>query len=153
MQITKTSPSWLIISEINERLLLWCFSVPELLGGKQLSATVTDLSSWVDYEFRVLAINSIGTGEPSKPSKKARTKDTRMYQKLLAFFLMPTLGKVVSGSFSSCTEYLKKTLLSYFISVNFLLLQDKHDRIIKLLMPGSFSTTVLKRKKNSTLAH
>ncbi|XP_039903227.1 contactin-4 isoform X2 [Simochromis diagramma] len=51
-------------------------TVPELLGGKQLSATVTDLSSWVDYEFRVLAINSIGTGEPSKPSKKARTKDT-----------------------------------------------------------------------------
>ncbi|XP_040909188.1 contactin-4 [Toxotes jaculatrix] len=49
--------------------------VPELLGGKQLSATVTDLSPWVEYEFRVLASNSIGTGEPSKPSKKARTKE------------------------------------------------------------------------------
>uniref|UniRef100_A0A8D3CW22 Contactin 3a, tandem duplicate 1 n=1 Tax=Scophthalmus maximus TaxID=52904 RepID=A0A8D3CW22_SCOMX len=51
-------------------------TVPELLGGKQLSATVTDLSPWVEYEFRVLASNSIGTGEPSKPSKKARTRDT-----------------------------------------------------------------------------
>nr|XP_020476109.1 contactin-4-like isoform X1 [Monopterus albus] len=50
-------------------------TVPELLGGKQLSATVTDLSPWVEYEFRVLATNSIGTGEPSKPSKKARTKE------------------------------------------------------------------------------
>ncbi|KAM9344068.1 contactin-4 isoform 2-T2 [Pholidichthys leucotaenia] len=50
-------------------------TVPEFLGGKQLTATVIDLSPWVDYEFRVLAANSIGTGEPSKPSKKARTKE------------------------------------------------------------------------------
>ncbi|XP_044066726.1 contactin-4 isoform X3 [Siniperca chuatsi] len=50
-------------------------TVPELLEGKQLSATVIDLSPWVEYEFRVLATNSIGTGEPSKPSKKARNKD------------------------------------------------------------------------------
>ncbi|XP_029010939.1 contactin-4 isoform X2 [Betta splendens] len=51
-------------------------TVPEQLGGKQLSATVADLSPWVEYEFRVLASNSIGAGEPSKPSKKARTKET-----------------------------------------------------------------------------
>ncbi|XP_061638428.1 contactin-4 isoform X4 [Phyllopteryx taeniolatus] len=50
--------------------------VPELLDGKQLSATVIDLNPWVEYEFRVLATNSIGTGEPSKASRKARTKDT-----------------------------------------------------------------------------
>lgn len=52
-------------------------SVPEQLGGKQLSATVIDLSPWVEYEFRVLATNSIGTGEPSRPAKKTRTKETR----------------------------------------------------------------------------
>ncbi|XP_046896798.1 contactin-4 [Hypomesus transpacificus] len=50
-------------------------TVPELLGGRQLTATVVDLSPWVEYEFRVLATNAIGTGEPSKSSKKARTKD------------------------------------------------------------------------------
>ncbi|XP_035992300.1 contactin-4 isoform X2 [Fundulus heteroclitus] len=50
-------------------------TVLELLRGKQFSATVTDLSPWVDYEFRVLATNSVGTGEPSKPSKKTRTKE------------------------------------------------------------------------------
>uniref|UniRef100_A0A3Q2E6K6 Contactin 3a, tandem duplicate 1 n=1 Tax=Cyprinodon variegatus TaxID=28743 RepID=A0A3Q2E6K6_CYPVA len=50
-------------------------NVREILKGKELSATVTDLSPWVDYEFRVLATNSVGTGEPSKPSKKTRTKE------------------------------------------------------------------------------
>uniref|UniRef100_A0A8C7Y5W6 Contactin 3a, tandem duplicate 1 n=1 Tax=Oryzias sinensis TaxID=183150 RepID=A0A8C7Y5W6_9TELE len=51
-------------------------TVPELPKGKKLSASVFELSPWVEYEFRVLATNSIGTGEPSKPSKKARTKET-----------------------------------------------------------------------------
>uniref|UniRef100_A0A665W9F9 Contactin 4 n=1 Tax=Echeneis naucrates TaxID=173247 RepID=A0A665W9F9_ECHNA len=45
-------------------------------GGHRLTATVIDLSPWVEYEFRVLASNTIGTGEPSKPSKQARTKGT-----------------------------------------------------------------------------
>ncbi|KAM4741783.1 contactin-4 isoform 1-T1 [Anableps anableps] len=51
-------------------------TVPEVIGGHQLTATVTDLSPWVEYEFRVLASNRVGTGEPSKPSKQARTKST-----------------------------------------------------------------------------
>ncbi|XP_056305395.1 contactin-4 [Danio aesculapii] len=51
-------------------------TVPESLGEQQSSARVVELSPWVEYEFRVLATNSIGTGEPSKPSQKIRTKDT-----------------------------------------------------------------------------
>uniref|UniRef100_A0A8C2JDN2 Contactin-3 n=1 Tax=Cyprinus carpio TaxID=7962 RepID=A0A8C2JDN2_CYPCA len=51
-------------------------TVPASLGGQQLSARVVELSPWVEYEFRVLATNSVGTGEPSKPSQKIRTKDT-----------------------------------------------------------------------------
>ncbi|XP_034029119.1 contactin-4 [Thalassophryne amazonica] len=50
-------------------------TVPEVLRGKQVSTTIVDLSPWVEYEFRVLATNSVGTGEPSKPSTKARTKE------------------------------------------------------------------------------
>ncbi|XP_076869807.1 contactin-4-like [Brachyhypopomus gauderio] len=51
-------------------------TVPEEVGGQRLKATVIELNSWVEYEFRVLASNALGTGEPSKPSKQARTKAT-----------------------------------------------------------------------------
>ncbi|XP_073707737.1 contactin-4 [Garra rufa] len=51
-------------------------TVPEVVGGSHLTATVIELNPWVEYEFRVLASNGVGTGEPSKPSKKARTKET-----------------------------------------------------------------------------
>ncbi|XP_063064101.1 contactin-4 [Engraulis encrasicolus] len=51
-------------------------TVPKLLGSGHLSAVVTELNPWVEYEFRVLATNAIGTGEPSKPSKKIRTNET-----------------------------------------------------------------------------
>ncbi|XP_053492650.1 contactin-4 [Ictalurus furcatus] len=51
-------------------------TVPEDIEGRRLTATVIELSPWVEYEFRVVAINALGTGEPSKPSKQVRTKDT-----------------------------------------------------------------------------
>lgn len=48
--------------------------VPEVLNGRTHKATVVDLSPWVEYEFRVVASNSVGTGEPSKPSALLKTK-------------------------------------------------------------------------------
>lgn len=33
------------------------------------------LNPWVEYEFRVVATNAIGTGDPSVPSRGVRTKE------------------------------------------------------------------------------
>nr|XP_009687341.1 PREDICTED: contactin-6 isoform X2 [Struthio camelus australis] len=41
-------------------------TVPEVLNGRTHTATVVDLSPWVEYEFRVVASNSVGIGEPSR---------------------------------------------------------------------------------------
>lgn len=54
------------------------FPVPETIEGNTLTATVVDLNAWVEYEFRVLAKNSVGVGEPSPVSVRTRTEDAGM---------------------------------------------------------------------------
>lgn len=49
--------------------------VPAVIDGKTHTATVVELSPWVEYEFRVVASNKIGGGEPSLPSEKVRTEE------------------------------------------------------------------------------
>uniref|UniRef100_A0A8B9PVA1 Contactin 6 n=1 Tax=Apteryx owenii TaxID=8824 RepID=A0A8B9PVA1_APTOW len=49
-------------------------TVPEVLNGRTHTATVVDLSPWVEYEFRVVASNSVGIGEPSRSSALLKTK-------------------------------------------------------------------------------
>uniref|UniRef100_A0A668RJN2 Contactin 4 n=1 Tax=Oreochromis aureus TaxID=47969 RepID=A0A668RJN2_OREAU len=51
-----------------------CISLVYELLILMMHATVKELNPWVDYEFRVVAINSVGVGEPSTPSKQIRTK-------------------------------------------------------------------------------
>uniref|UniRef100_A0A8C6NM36 Contactin-5 n=1 Tax=Nothobranchius furzeri TaxID=105023 RepID=A0A8C6NM36_NOTFU len=43
--------------------------------GDMESAMAVELNPWVEYEFRVVASNAIGTGDPSTPSRKVRTKE------------------------------------------------------------------------------
>ncbi|KAM6927531.1 contactin-3 [Xenentodon cancila] len=50
-------------------------TVPEVVNGNMLTATVVGLNAWVEYEFRVVACNAVGLGEPSPPSAKTRTED------------------------------------------------------------------------------
>ncbi|XP_045145920.1 contactin-3 [Echinops telfairi] len=51
-------------------------TVPEVIDGKTYTATVVELNPWVEYEFRVVASNKIGGGEPSLPSEKVRTEES-----------------------------------------------------------------------------
>ncbi|CAI5688920.1 contactin-3 [Oreochromis niloticus] len=50
-------------------------TVPEVVNGNMLTATVVGLNAWVEYEFRVVARNAVGLGEPSPASAKTRTED------------------------------------------------------------------------------
>uniref|UniRef100_A0A8D2ME68 Contactin 2 n=1 Tax=Zonotrichia albicollis TaxID=44394 RepID=A0A8D2ME68_ZONAL len=48
---------------------------PVNIEGNEETAQVVNLIPWMDYEFRVLASNILGIGEPSLPSSKIRTKE------------------------------------------------------------------------------
>ncbi|XP_060891776.1 contactin-1a [Labrus mixtus] len=48
---------------------------PAAIEGNTEMATVVDLFPWVEYEFRVIATNTLGTGEPSSPSPKDKTQE------------------------------------------------------------------------------
>ncbi|XP_075707631.1 contactin-5 isoform X1 [Rhinoderma darwinii] len=50
-------------------------TVPDTISGDMESAMAVDLNPWVEYEFRVVATNSIGTGDPSIPSRVIRTSE------------------------------------------------------------------------------
>ncbi|XP_006150167.1 contactin-5 [Tupaia chinensis] len=50
-------------------------TVPEVITGDMESAMAVDLNPWVEYEFRVVATNPIGTGDPSTPSRLIRTNE------------------------------------------------------------------------------
>uniref|UniRef100_A0A8U8B8W2 Contactin-5 n=1 Tax=Geospiza parvula TaxID=87175 RepID=A0A8U8B8W2_GEOPR len=49
--------------------------VPDPISGDMESAMAVELNPWVEYEFRVVATNKIGTGDPSAPSRVIRTNE------------------------------------------------------------------------------
>lgn len=48
---------------------------PEVEGNAE-TAMVVDLFPWTEYEFRVFAANTLGTGEPSSPTIKDKTLES-----------------------------------------------------------------------------
>ncbi|XP_054631456.1 contactin-1a isoform X1 [Dunckerocampus dactyliophorus] len=48
-------------------------TAPSDVEGNAETAAVVDLVPWTGYEFRVIATNTLGTGDPSSPSPKEKT--------------------------------------------------------------------------------
>ncbi|XP_078273084.1 contactin-1-like isoform X2 [Rhinoraja longicauda] len=48
---------------------------PYDIEGNMETVKVVDLIPWMDYEFRVIATNTLGMGEPSMPSPKLKTAE------------------------------------------------------------------------------
>ncbi|KAB0358019.1 hypothetical protein FD754_002175 [Muntiacus muntjak] len=46
---------------------------PPIIEGNMEAARAVDLIPWMEYEFRVVATNTLGIGEPSIPSNKIKT--------------------------------------------------------------------------------
>ncbi|XP_062852794.1 contactin-4 [Trichomycterus rosablanca] len=49
-------------------------TVPDPVPGQMTQALAVGLSPWVQYEFRVAAMNGVGVGEPSAPSEPVLTR-------------------------------------------------------------------------------
>lgn len=65
-----------------EYVHFFCFcAAPADVEGNEEMATVVNLVPWTEYEFRVIATNTLGTGEPSSPSPKEKTLEAgkKMY--------------------------------------------------------------------------
>ncbi|XP_029771511.1 contactin-5 [Suricata suricatta] len=63
------------VSDEAELLVRAPSNFPEIITGDMESAMAVDLNPWVEYEFRVVATNPIGTGDPSTPSRMIRTNE------------------------------------------------------------------------------
>ncbi|KAF7250838.1 Contactin-5 [Varanus komodoensis] len=75
-------------------------TVPENISGDMESAMAVELNPWVEYEFRVVAMNKIGTGDPSAPSRVIQTKEAGMF--LLARLLVRWSTREQAGLGISC---------------------------------------------------
>lgn len=51
---------------------------PPIIEGNMEAARAIDLIPWMEYEFRVVATNTLGIGEPSIPSNKIKTDGAGM---------------------------------------------------------------------------
>jgi len=91
--------------------------VPEVINGRTHKATVVDLSPWVEYEFRVVASNSVGIGEPSRPSALLKTKAAGKYLIFVIFFHTDTLPAPRCENFTAAEPFTPTGLLSYLSSI------------------------------------
>lgn len=91
--------------------------VPEVISGRTHKAIVVELSPWVEYEFHVVASNSVGIGEPSRPSALLKIKAARKSSVSVSFFHADTLAPPGCENFTAAEPFTRTGLLTYLSGI------------------------------------
>ncbi|XP_076697142.1 contactin-4 isoform X3 [Callospermophilus lateralis] len=126
-------------------------TVPELIDGKTFTATVVGLNPWVEYEFRTVAANVIGIGEPSRPSEKRRTEEAQPTKPPASIFARSLSATDIEVFWASPLEKNRGRIEGY--EVKYWRHDDKEENARKIRTVGNQTSTKITNLKGSALYH
>ncbi|KAM6169415.1 contactin-4 isoform 3-T3 [Rhynchocyon petersi] len=126
-------------------------TVPELIDGKTFTATVVGLNPWVEYEFRTVAANVIGIGEPSRPSEKRRTEEAQPTKAPPSVFARSLSATDIEVFWASPMEKNVGRIQGY--EVKYWSHDDKEENARKIRTVGNHTSTKITNLKGSELYH
>ncbi|XP_052030406.1 contactin-4 isoform X4 [Apodemus sylvaticus] len=126
-------------------------TVPELVDGKTFTATVVGLNPWVEYEFRTVAANVIGIGEPSRPSEKRRTEEAQPTKPPTSIFARSLSATDIEVFWASPIGKNRGRIQGY--EVKYWRHDDKEENARKIRTVGNQTSTKISNLKGSALYH
>ncbi|XP_063141487.1 contactin-4 isoform X4 [Rattus norvegicus] len=126
-------------------------TVPELVDGKTFTATVVGLNPWVEYEFRTVAANVIGIGEPSRPSEKRRTEEAQPTKPPASIFARSLSATDIEVFWASPIGKNRGRIQGY--EVKYWRHDDKEENARKIRTVGNQTSTKITNLKGNALYH
>ncbi|XP_029334534.1 contactin-4 isoform X3 [Mus caroli] len=126
-------------------------TVPDLVDGKTFTATVVGLNPWVEYEFRTVAANVIGIGEPSRPSEKRRTEEAQPTKPPASIFARSLSATDIEVFWASPIGKNRGRIQGY--EVKYWRHDDKEENARKIRTVGNQTSTRITNLKGSALYH
>uniref|UniRef100_A0A8C6HXR1 Contactin 4 n=1 Tax=Mus spicilegus TaxID=10103 RepID=A0A8C6HXR1_MUSSI len=126
-------------------------TVPDLVDGKTFTATVVGLNPWVEYEFRTVAANVIGIGEPSRPSEKRRTEEAQPTKPPASIFARSLSATDIEVFWASPIGKNRGRIQGY--EVKYWRHDDKEENAKKIRTVGNQTSTKITNLKGSALYH
>ncbi|KAM5279793.1 contactin-4 isoform 3-T3 [Ctenodactylus gundi] len=126
-------------------------TVPELIDGKTFTATVVGLNPWVEYEFRTVAANVIGIGEPSRPSERRRTEEAQPTKPPASIFARSLSATDIEVFWASPLGKNRGRIQGY--EVKCWRHDDKEENARKIRTVGNQTSTKISNLQGSALYH